>query len=190
MAYQKPRKTVTNAYGVRIPKSELEEFEKLVERANRKRSRMLNEEKNLMFLSNGKSTGRKLAESKILMGKTSDFVLAPKSKNIDRFQSKKEFNRYKENLIKVTDRNYIKERVKLYRENYIKGMYRQMGTHIDGEKLKQIEKNLRSMTPTQFRRFAQQEEAATFEYIYSPIEAQNRAKKWYKTMKFYDLTND
>ena len=152
-----------NQFGIEFTEAEKKALESAVNTANRKRARMLKAEANLPRMVDGKETGDTV-KSLQLMGKESDFILAPKSKSLQRFKSREEFENYLDNLREVNDRGYIDKRTEAYRENYFTALDRAFG-----DEAEDIKEKLRSMTPKEYREFvASNDDTLEIGYIYLP----------------------
>lgn len=134
-----------NQHGVSFTADEREALRRAVNTANRKRKRMLEQEGNVDLRVFGKPTGTKVAERQS-MGYESDFILAPKSKSMQRFKTRAEFENYLANVRRVNERGYIDERTEQYRKNYITGLERAFGDEADDIKAK-----INAMSPKEYR---------------------------------------
>lgn len=150
-----------NQHGVVFSEAERKALTNAVNTANRKRARMLKQEGSLPWVVDGKDTGDTLA-SKQRMGYESDFILAPKSKSLQRFRNRKEFESYMLNLERVNDRNYINKRTEQYRENYLTGLDRAFG-----DDAADIKKAIGKMSPAKYRELvAQHDEDLEIQFLY------------------------
>ena len=150
-----------NKYGVTFTEAEKKSLVSAVNTANRKRARMLKEMDSLPRMDGKKPTGDTVGTLRI-MGKESDFILSPKSKSLQVFRSKAEFENYLDNVRAVNRRDYIDKRTEAYRENYEKALTRAFGS--DAKPL--IEK-MRSMKLKEYREMvAQNDETLEIGYIY------------------------
>lgn len=151
---------VINQYGVFFTHEQKKALEQAVNTANRKRARMLKQEATLPRMFRGKDTGDTVGMLQ-LMGKESDFILSRKSKSMQRFKSAEEFNRYMKNLARVNSRDYITERVKLYKRNYMKALEQEFG-----DAAKDVKMKVRMMKPADFMRMIQSDESLEIGFIY------------------------
>lgn len=115
-----------NQHNVEFTVAEKKHLESLVNSANRKRKRMKEKEENLFRIVGGKVTTQKISEVRTL-GDESDFILQPKSKSLQRFKTRDDFERYIRNLERVTKRDYIPMRQKIYKENHLKAIENTFG---------------------------------------------------------------
>jgi hypothetical protein len=164
LTYEKGK--IVNQHGVKFTDEEKKALESLVNSANRKRKRMLEEEKNLPLIIKGRNTGRTLGQTTSLMGKESDFILAKKSKSLQRFQSKDEYKKYIKNLKKVVDRDYVEKRAEQYKKNHIKAL-----RNAFGGKAKDLVKALKDMPTKDYMKAVQSDEGLEIGYIYDPAQA-------------------
>jgi hypothetical protein len=173
-----PSGRLKNKYGVIFSPTEKKKLESLVNSANRKRKRMLEQEGELPFVTGGKETGLKLKEvgggleGQKTMGRESDFVLAKKTKSLQRFRNKLEYKRYIANLERVTDRNYVKSRVMQYKENHIKGIRNMLGKYG-----KDIIKEIEKMDIKEYMKRVQSDELLEINYIYAPQQQKDKAEQ-------------
>lgn len=151
-----------NQYGVVFTEDEKKALEQAVNTANRKRKRMLEQEAKLPRMVGGKDTGDTVASLQ-LMGKESDFILQRKTKSLQRFQTKAEYERYMVNLERVNSRDYITERVRLYKRNHMKAI-----ENAYGDEAKDVIMKIRMMKPADYMRMVQSDENLEISYIYDP----------------------
>lgn len=151
-----------NQFGVTFTKQEKQALEQAVNTANRKRARMLEAEAKLPRKIAGQDTGDTVASLQ-LMGKESDFILARKTKSLQRFQSKEDYNRYMKNLQRVNSRDYVDERVRLYKRNHMKAI-----ENAYGDEAKDVVMKIRMMKPKDYMRMVQSDEMLEINYIYDP----------------------
>ncbi len=162
---QRKGKKIINKHDVAFSEKEKRKLESLVNSANRKRRRMLQQEADLPRMLGGKDTGQKIKDLQT-MGKESDFILAKKSKSLHKFRSKEEYRRYIKNLSRVVDRDYIAKRVELYRKNQIKAL-----KNIYGKDAAPVIKILKKLSLKDYMRAVQSDELLELEYLYDPREA-------------------
>lgn len=161
---------VVNQHGVAFTLEEKKALEQAVNTANRKRARMLKQEAQLPRMVNGKETGDTVATLQ-MMGKESDFILQRKTKSLQRFKSKEDYNRYMRNLERVNKRDYITERVRQYKRNHIKAIRENLGD--EGLAMK-----IRMMKPADYMRFVQSnEDVAEIHFLYGADQRQAKANQ-------------
>lgn len=151
-----------NQYGVIFTPDEKKALEYAVNTANKKRARMLEQEAKLPRMVAGRDTGDTVGSLQ-LMGKESDFILQRKTKSLQRFQTKEDYNRYMKNLQRVNQRDYITERVRLYKRNHMKAI-----ENAYGEEAKDVVMKIRMMKPADYMRLVQSDEMLEISYIYDP----------------------
>lgn len=154
--------TLLNQHGVEFTRAEKRALEYAVNSANRKRAKMLKEEAALPRKVQGKETGDTVGSLQ-LMGKESDFIIAKRSKSLQRFKSKEDYNRYMDNLKKVNSPDYITERVRMYKRNHMKAIERAFG-----DEAKDVVMKIRMMKPKDYQKMIQSEEMMEISYIYEP----------------------
>ena len=154
--------TLLNQHGVEFTPQEKRALEYAVNSANRKRARMLAEEAQLPRKVQGRDTGDTVGSLQ-LMGKESDFIIAKRSKSLQRFKTKEDYNRYMSNLKKVNSRDYITERVRMYKRNHMKAIEKAYG-----HDAKDVVMKIRMMKPKDYQRMIQSEEMLEINYIYEP----------------------
>jgi hypothetical protein len=126
---------------------------------------MLEEEGELPYFIAGHDTGFKRGQIKFgHMGQEVDFVLAKKSKSLSRFRNKQEYDKYVDNLKRVTDRNYIRDRVNTYRENHIKGLERVFGNAAD-----EVINLIKDLKPKEYMQMVQSDETLEISYLDSEL---------------------
>ena len=158
-----PTGNLQNQHGVIFTAEEKKALEQAVNTANRKRARMLKQEATLPRKVMGVDTGETIGQGLQLMGKESDFILRPKTKSLQRFQTKEDYNRYMKNLERVNSRDYITERVRLYKRNHMKALEEHFG-----DDAKDIIMKIRMMKPEDYMRTVQSDEMLEISYVYDP----------------------
>lgn len=151
-----------NQYGVVFTPAERKALESQVNSANRKRMKMLEEEGNLPRVVGGKETGDTV-RSLQLMGKESDFILSRKSKSLQRFKTRADYDRYMKNLQRVNSPTYIDDRTRMYKRNHMQAL-----KNVFGDDAKDIVMKIRMMKPEEYRKLIQSDEDLEVSYIYDP----------------------
>ena len=151
-----------NQHGVVFTQAEKKALEQAVNTANRKRARMLEQEAKLPRMVGGKDTGDTVASLQ-LMGKESDFILQRKTKSLQRFKTKEDYDRYMKNLQRVNKRDYITERVRQYKRNHMKAI-----ENAYGDEAKDVIMKIRMMKPADYMKMVQSDEMLEISYIYDP----------------------
>ena len=153
---------VQNQYGVTFTMEEKKALESAVNAANRKRAKMLKTEAALPRKIAGTDTGDTVGQLQ-LMGKESDFILSRKTKSLQRFQTKADYERYMKNLAKVNSPDYITERVRMYKRNHMKAI-----ENAYCDEAKDVVMKIRMMKPADYMRMVQSDEMLEINYIYDP----------------------
>ena len=156
--------SVTNQYGVRITAKERSLLEREVNKANRTRMKMLEDEAALPRMSDGKDTGLTVKSLQAL-GKESDFILARKSKSLQGFKSRDEFKRYLRNVQRVNSPNYLRDRIRMYKRNHITAL-----ENAFGEDAKDVVNKIRNMKQKDYMEAIQSEELLEISYLYEPTK--------------------
>ena len=153
---------LVNQFGVVFSPAEKRALENAVNTANRKRSRMLKEAATLPRMVSGRDTGDTVGSLQ-LMGKESDFILAKKTKSLQRFRSRDQYEKYIDTLKRVNTRDYIDDRVRLYKRNHMKAL-----ENAFGDEAKDVMMKIRMMKPKDYMKMIQQDESLEISYIYDP----------------------
>lgn len=157
-----------NQHGVEFTEQEKKALEYAVNSANRKRKKMLEQEAQLPRRVAGRDTGDTLSSLQ-LMGRESDFILQPKSKSLQRFKSKEDYNRYMANLQRVNSPDYVDARVRQYKRNHMKAI-----ENAFGDSAKDVVMKIRMMKPADYMKLVQSDENLEISYIYDPAQRQGR----------------
>lgn len=157
-----PDGSVKNASGVTFTQEEKKRLESLVNRNNRIRMKMLEDEGELPRKKGGKDTGQKVSQLQ-LMGKESDFILSRKSKSLQQFKSREQFESYLSNLEIVTSPTYVDDRTRLYKRNHMTALQ-----NVFGDEAKDVIMKIRMMKPEDYRKLLQSDEDLEISYIYDP----------------------
>lgn len=159
---------VRNQYGIEFTPQQKKALESAVNRVNRKRTKMLEEEGNLPRLVAGQPTGQSV-QSLQLMGKESDFIISRKSKSLQRFKSEKDYDKYMKNLERVLSDDYVVDRVKLYKRNHMKAL-----ENVFGDDAKDVIMRIRMMKPKDYMKMIQSDEMLEVGYIYDPSDSEGK----------------
>jgi hypothetical protein len=166
-----------NQHGIQFTEAEKRQLVSLVNSANRKRRNMLKNEHALTALFGGdtlpqfrtkeqekaalQKQKKTIGDTVAKMGKESDFILVAKTKSLQRYETKEDFNRYIGYLQKVVDKDYIPKRAELYRDNKIKAM-----RNVYGDDAEPIIKLIKDMSIKQFMEAVQSTEILEIQYDY------------------------
>ncbi len=151
-----------NQYGVTFSEDEKRALVNAVNRANRKRSKMLKEAATLPRMVSGRATGDTVGSLQ-LMGKESDFILAKKTKSLQRFRSREQFENYMNTLERVNSKDYLTDRIRLYKRNHMKAL-----ENAYGDDAKDVIMKIRMMKPDDYMKMVQQDESLEISYVYDP----------------------
>lgn len=166
---------IINAQGVEFTAEDKRRLENAVNRANRQRREMLKKTATMPRYINvtdaytGKLV-RKATDDTVgstqSMGVESDFILQRKSKSLQRFNTREEFDRYMKNLERVNSKDYLMQRARLYKRNYMKAVHRELGDA-------GIEMKVRMMKPEDFMEWSMKyEDFLEIHYIYGTDDRQ------------------
>lgn len=153
---------LVNQFGVTFTPEEKRALENAVNTANRKRARMLKEAATLPRMVSGRDTGDTLGSLQ-LMGKESDFILSRKTKSLQRFKTREQFDDYLSYVKRVNSRDYITDRVRLYKRNHMQAI-----EDAFGDDAKDVIMKIRMMKPDDYMRMIQKDETLEISYIYDP----------------------
>ena len=153
---------LVNQFGVTFSPEEKRALENAVNTANRKRARMLKEAATLPRMVSGRDTGDTIGSLQ-LMGKESDFILAKKTKSLQRFRSRDQYDNYMKTLQRVNSREYLDDRIRLYKRNHMKAL-----ENAFGDEAKDVMMKIRMMKPKDYMQMIQQDESLEISYIYDP----------------------
>lgn len=98
-----------------------------------------------------------------LMGKESDFIITRQSKSLQRFKSMADYEAFMDKQARIQSGEYLEERTRLYKRNYMKAL-----DNIFGDDAKDVKMKVRMMKPEQFRKLVESDELAEIGYIYDP----------------------
>lgn len=157
---------LVNQYGVQFTEADKKALESAVNSANTYRRKMLKTEASLPRMVAGKPTGDTVGTLQ-LMGKESDFILAKKTKSLQRFKTRDAYDAYLAKLrsINTNHQAYIDERVRLYKRNHMTAL-----ENAYGDEAKDVVMKIRMMKPADYMKMIQQDESLEISYIYDPTE--------------------
>lgn len=161
---------IVNNHGVTFTEKEKKALIYKVNSANRKRKRMLEEEGAILRVVAGKPTKKTIAETTGAFGYESDMVLHKKSKSLDKFRSRKEFDTYMNVLERVTKRDYIDKRMELYKENHGKAFETVFDEEHMAEDMKKIKEKIDKMSLKEYKKYVMNDEIMYIEYMYTKEE--------------------
>lgn len=144
---------LVNQFGVTFSPEEKRALENAVNTANRKRARMLKEAATLPRMVSGRDTGDTIGSLQ-LMGNESDFILTKKTKSLQRFKSRKQYDKYMETLKRVNSKDYLDDRIRAYKRNFTKTL-----ESVYGDEAKDIVMKVRMMKPRDYMRMVESDES-------------------------------
>lgn len=162
---------IINQHGVKFTDAEKRALESAVNMANRKRKNQLKEVATLPRTVRGVDTGDTLS-TKLQMGFESDFIITKKTKSLQRFESREQFTKYMDYLKRVNSKDYLDERTRLYKRNYIKAL-----NDVHGDDAKDIAMKVRMMKPAEFRKLIESEELVEINDLYAPEDKASEREK-------------
>lgn len=163
--------TIKNQHGVVFTDADKRALESQVNMANRKRAKQLKEVATLPRTVRGVDTGDTLS-TKLQMGFESDFIIAKKTKSLQRFTSREQYDTYMQYLKRVNSKDYLDERTRLYKRNYMKALQ-----DVHGDDAKDIIMKVRMMKPADFRKLIEQEELVEINDLYAPEDKASEREK-------------
>lgn len=177
---------LVNQYGVTFTPDEKRALENAVNAANRKRKKMLKEAATLPRYIKGRDSGDTVGSLQ-QMGKESDFILAKRTKSLQRFQSKEQYNKYMKSLKNVNSPGYIDERIRMYKRNHMAAL-----KNVFGDDAKDIMMKIRMMKPRDYMKMIEQDEFLEINYIYDPTAREGKLNQLRATlgMKLKDESLD
>lgn len=151
-----------NKHGIEFTFEERKKLESKVNAVNRKRMKMLEEEAKLPRLIGGVDTGEKIEEVQ-KMGKESDMIISRRSKSLQRFTSREQYEHYLKRLDYIKSDDYLKDRIKLYKRNHMAAL-----ENVFGDDAKDVIMKVRMMKPKDYMELIQSDEDLEINYIYDP----------------------
>lgn len=144
---------LVNQHGVVFTPEEKRALENAVNTANRKRARMLKEAATLPRMVSGRDTGDAIGSLQ-LMGRESDFILSKRTKSLQRFKSREQFENYMDSLKRVNSKEYLDDRIRAYKRNFTKTL-----EAVYGDEAKDIVMKVRMMKPRDYMRMVESDES-------------------------------
>lgn len=153
-----------NQHGVEFTVSERKALESAVNRTNRKRKQMLAQEADLPRMVAGKETGQNVGQLQ-LMGKESDFIIARRSKSLQRFKTREDYEKYMKQLETINSPTYLDDRIRLYKRNHMKAL-----ENAYGDDAKDVIMKIRMMKPKDYMEMVQRDESLEVSFVYDPSD--------------------
>lgn len=149
---------IINAEGVMFTKEDVAKMNNLANRVNRKRGRMIEESDPLPLKNKGRDMGATLRDLR-LMNKENEFILARRSKSLQRFTSRGQFDNYINSLEKALSPNYVTERIRAYKRNFMNSLL-----DVYGDEAKDIIMKVRMMKPEEYMKLVESDEVLEIRY--------------------------
>lgn len=165
-----------NQYGVTFTKEQKRALERAVDRSNYRRKKQLAEADKL---NPNHSQLR-------LMGKESDFIITRQSKSLQRFKSMEEYEQFMDKQARIQSGEYLDDRTRLYKSNYMKAIDNVFGDAGKGVKMK-----VRMMKPEKFRELVETlGDEMEIGYIYDPQARMGKLNKIRSLLGMRELEED
>lgn len=141
-----------NQHGVTFSEEQKKALERAVNRSNYQRKKMQAESDKL----NPNNSQLRL------MGKESDFIISRQSKSLQKFKSMEEYEQFMDKQAKIHSGEYLEERTRLYKSNYMKAVQNELGDA-------GIAMRVRMMKPEEFRKLVETNgDDMEISYVYDP----------------------
>lgn len=165
-----------NQYGVTFTAEQKKALERAVDRSNYRRKKQLAEADKL---NPNHSQLR-------LMGKESDFIITRQSKSLQRFKSMEEYEQFMDKQARIQSGEYLDDRTRLYKSNYMKAIDNVFGDAGAGVKMK-----VRMMKPEKFRELVETlGDEMEIGYIYDPQARMGKLNKIRSLLGMRELEED
>lgn len=151
-----------NKHGVHISEAEKKLLESKVNMVNAKRKKMLKEEASIPRTKGGQPTHQTAGQLQT-MGTESDFIIARRSKSLQRFTSRQQFDDYMRELDYIKSPLYLEEKVRHYKRSYMRALESAFG-----DEAKDVIMKVRMMDHETFRRTVIADENLEIGFIYDP----------------------
>ncbi len=157
-----------NQHGIEFTVAEKKALESKVNSANRKRKKMQEEFAYLERKHEGVKIGDTVIQKKF-MGHEGDFIIAQRTKSLQRFKNREQFERYMRNLDVVNRPNYVDDRIRLYKRNFMKSL-----EDVYGDDARDIVMKVRMMKPRDYMKMVEADETLEISYVPSDVKVQGR----------------
>lgn len=165
-----------NQHGVQFTAEQKRALERAVDRSNYRRKKQLAEADKL---NPNHSQLR-------LMGKESDFIITRQSKSLQRFKSMEEYEQFMDKQARIQSGEYLDDRTRLYKSNYMKAIDNVFGDVGAGVKMK-----VRMMKPEKFRELVETlGDEMEIGYIYDPQARMGKLNKIRSLLGMQELEED
>lgn len=155
-------KGIENQHGVVFSEAEKKALENAVNKANYRRKQMIKQEKNLPMFVAGRYTGYDVSHR---LGSESDFVLARKSKSLQGFKTRRDYDKYMRYLENINNGSYLDDRIRLYKRNHMAAIQ-----NVFGDDAKDVVMKIRMMKPGEYMAMVQSDEMLEVSYVYDPSQ--------------------
>lgn len=159
---------IINQQGITFTVEEKKALESAVARATKKRREMLKAAATLPRTYGGEKLSGTVGDLQ-LMGKESDFIIAPKTKSLQRFKTREQYESYMANLERVNSRDYLSERTKLYKRNYIQAIRE----NYSWDEAKDVIMKIKTMPQDKYRELVSKDEVLEIRYLYGTKGSDN-----------------
>ena len=166
-----PNGNYVNQHGVEFTPQEKKALESAVNTVNRKRKQMLEQIDQLPRKFAGRNMGDTVGQLR-LMGKESDVIIQPKTKSLQRFKTKEDYTNYMKSLQGARSKDYVLERMRLYKRNHMKAI-----KDAYGDDAKDVLMEIRMMKPEEYMKFVEQDETLEIGYLYDDNERVGRLNR-------------
>lgn len=156
--------SVENQYGVVITSEERKHFDSLVNRVNKQRKKQIEAENALPRIKDGKPTGQSVGELRS-MGYQSDFIISRRSKSLQGFETREQFEKEQTKLENILSGKFLDERTRLYKRNHMQAL-----KNVFGDEAKDVIMKIRMMKPEEYRKLLTQSEDLEVSYVYDPSQ--------------------
>lgn len=172
---RKAEVTVINQQGTQLSYSEVKEVQKEISKINKGRAKQWDALKDLKFKHRGTDTGNTVAQQADPdrgMGDIRFSEMKPKSFNVNRFASKKQWEQYRQDVLGMGGADEIRRHNELLRENYLLAIHRNLGW--EG---RDIFSRVSNMPLDEFIKTFYTENNAGISFIYDKLEIQARVNE-------------
>lgn len=165
-----------NQYGVTFTEEQKKALERAVERSNYRRKKQIAEADKL----NPNNSQLRL------MGKESDFIITRQSKSLQRFKTMADFEAFMDKQARIQSGEYLDDKTRLYKSNYMKALDNVFGDAGSGVKMK-----IRMMKPEKFRELVETlGDDMEIGYIYDPQARMGKLNKIRSLLGMSELEED
>lgn len=168
---------IVSEAGWKIPIADKQKFEALTKTLNDKHDEAYRRLAPKPRLLEGEETGGTVGNLK-LMGRELDFILAERKKKWSDFKTQDSFYRYLGRMEYAARPEYIDDRIRLYKRNFINSM---LETY--GKEAMDIAMKIRMMPPEKYMEMVQQDEALEIgQYGKSDVYIPGMLNKWRRAL--------